>query len=340
VILPEQLVADHELTDAEIVERFGKLFAEAERVFAEDPSYVVRIAEVAARQRERRASHRRDPGRTAAATAASAENRAAAREAREAEILALRAQGLTTAQIAEAMGLAPSTVGGYLRRAPEVRSERERAPKRVAKPSTTSTDRTAAARAVVLANRADVRAARIEEIARLRREGRTLDEIASETGLAPSTVGGYLYSRRAPAVLAQERSEREAQRAARDERIVRLRSFGLTHREIAAEVGLGETRVKTILRGAGAGDGRVRSAKWDRRDAQIKDLSEKGLSGVEIGRMLGLSKGTVSLRLKAIREADTPPCDPGNVEASSDGTETDLRRGGGRGNDFVDDREG
>lgn len=89
--------ADHALTDAEISERFGPLFAEFSAALRADPLLLVEMAErvaVSKRALERNAESRRE----------------------QAEVIhALRAEGLTFAQIATRVGTSAATVGRVLR---------------------------------------------------------------------------------------------------------------------------------------------------------------------------------------------------------------------------------
>lgn len=50
--------ADTELTDAEILDRYGSLMDDAVSAFREDPTYVVQMAEAAASLKQKRAKKR------------------------------------------------------------------------------------------------------------------------------------------------------------------------------------------------------------------------------------------------------------------------------------------
>ena len=101
--------ADHALTDEEITERFGPLFAEFDAALRADPLLTVEVIERMAdtRRKVHAARNARDPEREARAAEQAAQRaaRAAQMLARNERIVRLRSLGSTTREICAEVGL-------------------------------------------------------------------------------------------------------------------------------------------------------------------------------------------------------------------------------------------
>jgi hypothetical protein len=100
--------ADRELTDADILDRFGDLIAEADRAFREDPEFAVKMAQ--------------DAGDLFRKRAGGAASRVKDTARRDAEALALAHEGYSRREIAERLGVAHSSVAALLVRARRARA--------------------------------------------------------------------------------------------------------------------------------------------------------------------------------------------------------------------------
>lgn len=161
--------ADHELSDDEITERFGDLFAEASSAFRTDPSLMVEMVEAAATLVERREHLPEEPEEAKPSRATSSRFYGDLYDARLSE---MSQQGLTRRRMAEVLGVSKNWVTKRLR--------------------ILEVEKASVASSRAVGDKYD------DLITGLRSDGATLHEIAAEVGLTAAWVGKRLQRLKVP----------------------------------------------------------------------------------------------------------------------------------------------
>lgn len=137
---------------------------------------------------------------------------------------------------------------------------------------------------------------------RMYRDGMRQRDIAAAEGIATSLVSRIINTD--PTHLAERKAALDAQTAL-VERVIDMRDRGLTHAQMATELGIDKHRISYLLKSSAGGRqiiDRSAAASKARRDAVV-ELSKRGVGTTEIAGHLGISTGRVShiLRDAALR---------------------------------------